>query len=127
MRSESEVTQILKQELEALEMNSSFFLDKTAKEKRAFAITVLRAALTEQEVRGMRYKSEMTPDDITRMARESGFAIGCVPDEIYEFAELVAAAEREACAKVADEWATREQKQFGNGGPAAAIRARGEK
>jgi hypothetical protein len=29
----------------------------------------------------------------------------------------------ERCAKVADEWATAEQRQFGNGGPAAAIRA----
>ena len=50
MRSESEVTQILKQELEALETNSSFFLDKTAKEKRAFAITALRAALAEESM-----------------------------------------------------------------------------
>lgn len=33
--------------------------------------------------------------------------------------------EREVCAQIADEWATREQKQFGNGGPGAAIRARG--
>lgn len=33
--------------------------------------------------------------------------------------------EREACAKIADEWATIQQKQFGNGGPGAAIRARG--
>ena len=29
----------------------------------------------------------------------------------------------ERCAKVADEWATDEQRQFGNGGPGAAIRA----
>lgn len=29
----------------------------------------------------------------------------------------------EECAKVADEWATSEQRAFGNGGPAAAIRA----
>lgn len=39
--------------------------------------------------------------------------------------EDAVAAEREACAQIADEWATREQKQFGNGGPGAAIRARG--
>lgn len=32
--------------------------------------------------------------------------------------------EREACARIADEWATSEQKQYGNGGPGAAIRAR---
>jgi hypothetical protein len=35
--------------------------------------------------------------------------------------------ERETCAQIADEWCTPEQKQFGNGGPGAAIRARGEK
>lgn len=32
--------------------------------------------------------------------------------------------EREICAQIADEWVTNEQKQFGNGGPGAAIRAR---
>lgn len=35
--------------------------------------------------------------------------------------------EREACAQIADEWANREQKQYGNGGLGAAIRARGQK
>lgn len=34
-------------------------------------------------------------------------------------------AEREACALIADAWATYEQRKFGNGGPAAVIRARG--
>jgi len=50
-------------------------------------------------------------------------------DEIARLrAELAAvrAAENEACAKIADEWATNEQRQYGNGGPAAAIRARME-
>lgn len=36
------------------------------------------------------------------------------------------AIERKRCAKVADKWVTPEQRQFGEGGPAAAIRA-GEK
>ena len=42
----------------------------------------------------------------------------------------VAAARRDAfeeAAKVADQWATDQQRQFGNGGPAAAIRALAEK
>ena len=41
--------------------------------------------------------------------------------------EDAVAAEREVCARIADEWATREQTEFCNGGPGAAIRARGEK
>lgn len=71
----------------------------------------------------MRYKSEMTPEDIIRMARDAGFAIGCVPDEIYEFAELVAAAEREACAKMCEDWPMDEEYVYSI---AIAIRARGE-
>ena len=45
----------------------------------------------------------MTRDDITRMAREAGF-VGFDGDNgsLRRFAALVAAAEREACAKVAD-------------------------
>ena len=56
----------------------------------------------------------MTRDDIIRMAREAGFMVvsegeaetgawyECFTDEIERFAALVAAAEREACAKVCD-------------------------
>ena len=50
----------------------------------------------------------MTKDDIIRMAREAGFADGVA--EIVglagfaNFAALVAAAEREACAKVCEEY-----------------------
>ena len=76
----------------------------------------------------------MTRDDIIRMAQEAGFEIektlyGPVPcvdgrgidDRLERFAALVAAAEREACAKVCDGW------MHANGNDcAAAIRARGE-
>ena len=76
----------------------------------------------------------MTRDDIIHMAREAGFEIektlyGPVPcfdgrgidDRLERFAALVAAAEREACAKVCDGW------MHANGNDcAAAIRARGE-
>jgi hypothetical protein len=72
----------------------------------------------------------MTREDIIRMAREAGaihihgkpneFAI-VGNDSIKAFAALVAAAEREACAALADklEWAD-------NKGVASAIRARGQ-
>jgi hypothetical protein len=77
----------------------------------------------------------MTRDDIIRMAKEAGFEDGYgnhlfppgdyieevipVTDEIVRFAALVAAAEREACAKVA------ENGLIGHT-IAIAIRARGE-
>ena len=50
----------------------------------------------------------MTPADIERMAREAGidfFSDGVFyasPDELARFAALVAAAERERCAKVCE-------------------------
>ena len=56
----------------------------------------------------------MTRDDIIRMARETGFesnslgmtyTSGSLLDLLERFAELVAAAEREACAKVCDVFA----------------------
>ena len=66
----------------------------------------------------------MTKDDIIRMAREAGFADGVA--EIVglagfaNFANLVAAAEREECAKIADGWP-----DYDVQGLAEAIRARG--
>jgi len=56
----------------------------------------------------------MTRDDIIRMAREAGGGLSCIAEplehpwkfsesELMRFAVLVAAAEREACAKVCDE------------------------
>ena len=44
----------------------------------------------------------MTRDDIIRMAREAGFRAGCIElynGDLERFAAIVAAAEREACAK----------------------------
>lgn len=68
-------------------------------------------------------------DDIIRMAREVGIvfanhtAVGSEENLLQNFAALVAAAEREACAKVC------EQRGMVKGGEvfAARIRARGEK
>jgi hypothetical protein len=76
----------------------------------------------------------MTPDDIIRMAEEAdlghagmecvGFGGGlCSISTIARFAALVAAAEREACAKVCEE----QYEYYGYDHVfAAAIRARGQ-
>jgi hypothetical protein len=84
----------------------------------------------------------MTRDDIIRMAREAGFRAGhielygsdpmpfvapcsatdCMP-ELVRFAAIVAAAEREKCAKVCDEMSGSDYLPHQC---AAAIRARGE-
>ena len=70
----------------------------------------------------------MTREDIIRMAREAdkGFEADTSHEEslvgmdaIERFAHLVAAAEREACEKVCEEWITARN-------AAAAIRARGQ-
>ena len=66
----------------------------------------------------------MTRDDIIRMAREAGWhdgllAVTFTVPLLERFAALVAAAEREACAKLAGPHL--------DGAIAAAIRARGEK
>jgi len=71
-------------------------------------------------------------DDIIKMAREAGFNpvsyTGANLESFERFAALVAAHEREACAKVADEQAQDEpygHAKFRCGNIAAAIRARG--
>jgi len=61
-----------------------------------------------------RKETSMTQDEMIELARQAGFAeperiistdtVRCVPDLAY-FAELVAKKEREACAKIAEEWA----------------------
>jgi len=80
----------------------------------------------------------MDREEIIRMARGAGLAYGS--DEkplgsVTRFAELVAAAEREACAKVCEGLGVHPALNVFNGGPdwykhgkdcAAAIRARGE-
>lgn len=76
----------------------------------------------------------MTRDDIIRMAREAGFQTDMFglgiwdSSEFNKFASLVAAEEREACAKVCDEYDVAEDVCSSDTaeGIAAAIRARGE-
>ena len=73
----------------------------------------------------------MDREDIIRMAREAGFTEGDIslfPDLIAHFAALVAAHEREACAKVCDVLAVHPEYASDITKVAAqAIRARGEK
>ena len=70
----------------------------------------------------------MTRDDIARMAKEAGFADGMAEimglEGFYNFAALVAVAEREACAKIAESYEPR--CDTCPSGVSTAIRARGE-
>ena len=70
----------------------------------------------------------MTQDEIIEMAREAGFEIDCCSldwhKRITAFAHLVAAKEREACAKVCDE--VGEHPSLTPQHCAESIRARGE-
>lgn len=73
----------------------------------------------------------MTPNDIIQMAREAGFssAVGkhiALDDELKRFAELVAAHEREACAKVCETLLGPTATDFYGKPYAAAIRKRGQ-
>jgi len=82
----------------------------------------------------------MTNDDITRMAREAGCTpfrnpaywddvqVFAAPDVLERFANLVAAAEREACANVCDSYDVAEDVCSSDTaeGIAIAIRARGQ-
>ena len=72
----------------------------------------------------------MNRDDIIRMAREAGLALypGWVTDgegleNLERFAALVAAAEREVCADIAENWRCNGMPRYG---VAEAIRARGQ-
>jgi hypothetical protein len=67
----------------------------------------------------------MTREDIIRMAREAGFHWHYVEgkvEELERFAALVAAEEREACAKVCDD-----SVEYAGDTLAKAIRARGQR
>jgi len=66
----------------------------------------------------------MTQEDIIRMAREAGLwpaVTDTFPKELKAFAALVAAAEREACAELADRMDACQDGEIGK-----AIRARGQ-
>ena len=66
----------------------------------------------------------MNRDDIIRMAREAGIVV--TGEAVWTLCDLVAAAEREACAQLCDEVGSRDSDSHA-WDAAAAIRARGEK
>ena len=73
----------------------------------------------------------MNKEDIIRMAQEAGFRVNTTEaflEELERFATLVASAEREACAKVCDEYDVAEDVNSCDTaeGIAIAIRARGQ-
>lgn len=79
----------------------------------------------------------MTEDDIIRMAKKAGFELDCCSlewhDRIERFFHMAQAAEREACAKLADEQLMNTSdlmsmppKSSAAWNIAAAIRARGQ-
>ena len=71
----------------------------------------------------------MNRDDIIRMAREAGLwpaVTDTFPSEVERFAALVAAAEREACAKVCEDLSDSLSDSYYTPFYTAAIRARGQ-
>jgi hypothetical protein len=76
----------------------------------------------------------MTRDEIIKLAREAGLPLAWISEEgvlrwseLVHFAALVAAAEREACAKVCENNHTLIADSLDGYDIAVAIRARGEK
>ena len=67
----------------------------------------------------------MKRDDIIRMAQEAGIVV--TGDAVWKLCELVAAAEREACAQMAEAFHRHQYDFTGDLELHEAIRARGEK
>lgn len=79
--------------------------------------------MTDKDILRMAHDAELTDSDLGEWMVDYGYSKG----QIKKFAELVAAAEREACANVCEsEWATDAERAFG-GELAALIRARSAK
>ncbi len=75
----------------------------------------------------MRSESEMTREEFNQMMQEAGFGANqraTLRLKLQRFAALAIAAEREACAKMCEDWPTDEEYVWTIG---VAIRARGEK
>jgi hypothetical protein len=81
--------------------------------------------MTMSDLRKAREEQAMTRDEIIRMAREvwpeGGLYAGPTFDAAARFAALVAAAEREACKAIADQYAWSQEAKF----IAAKIQERG--
>ena len=79
--------------------------------------------MNREEIIGIATKSWLTEYGRTLLLR--GFDIEINIEELERFAALVAAAEREACAKVCDEMASRDKLSNYYAVAAKAVRARG--
>lgn len=73
--------------------------------------------MTEKDILRMAHDAELTDSDLGEWMVDYGYS----KDQIKKFAELVAAAEREACARVCESWGGRDYEKC-----AAAIRAKGK-
>lgn len=73
--------------------------------------------MTEKDILRMAHDAELTDSDLGEWMVDYGYS----KDQIKKFAELVAAAEREACAQVCESWGGRDYEKC-----AAAIRAKGK-
>jgi len=77
--------------------------------------------MTMSDPRKAREEQAMTRDEILRMARQAGWhgmynkplmSISLKEDQLVHFATLVAAAEREACKAIADQYAWSPEAKF---------------
>lgn len=73
--------------------------------------------MTDKDILRMAHDAELTDPDLGEWMVDYGYS----KDQIKKFAELVAAAEREACAQVCESWGGRDYEKC-----AAAIRAKGK-
>ena len=73
--------------------------------------------MTDKDILRMAHDAELTDSDLGEWMVDYGYS----KDQIKKFAELVAAAEREACAQVCESWGGRDYEKC-----AAAIRAKGK-
>jgi len=71
--------------------------------------------MTDDEILAMAHDAELTDSDLGEWMVDYGYS----KDQIKKFAELVAAAEREACAQVCESWGGRDYEKC-----ATAIRER---
>lgn len=74
--------------------------------------------MTDKDILRMAHDAELTDSDLGEWMVDYGYS----KDQIKKFAELVAAAEREACAQVCESWGGRDYEKC-----ATAIRARSAK
>ena len=107
------------------------FAEATARAEKAEA-ALAEAQIHHELATGRAVQAERDRDEARRYAEDNltiarqdghhdGYRDGCIASQAQ--IDRIERETMERCARVADQWATDEQRQFGNGGPAAAIRA----